>query len=64
MLFVELPAFTKIINDLLDDDSYREFQWELMSNPEQGDVIPGSGGLMKTRMRLPGRGKRGGARVI
>lgn len=28
------------------------------------NVMQGSGGLMKVRMRLPGRGKSGGARVI
>jgi hypothetical protein len=32
--------------------------------PEGGDLIPGTGGLRKRRIRLPGRGKRGGARVI
>jgi hypothetical protein len=32
--------------------------------PDKGDVIPQSGGLRKVRMRLPGRGKSGGARVI
>jgi hypothetical protein len=32
--------------------------------PEGGDLIPGTGGLRKRRIRLPGRGKRGGPRVI
>ncbi|MCC6780155.1 MAG: type II toxin-antitoxin system RelE/ParE family toxin [Hyphomicrobiales bacterium] len=32
--------------------------------PEGGDLIPGTGGLRKRRIPLPGRGKRGGARVI
>lgn len=32
--------------------------------PEGGGLIPGSGGLRKRRIALPGRGKRGGARVI
>ena len=36
----------------------------MLLQPDQGDVIPHSGGLRKARMRLPGRGKRGGARVI
>jgi hypothetical protein len=48
----------------LDDISYLDFQKELMSMPDRGDVMQGSGGLMKVRMRLPGRGKIGGARVI
>ena len=34
------------------------------ANPEAGNVIPETGGVGKLRWRLPGRGKRGGARVI
>ncbi len=34
------------------------------SSPEQGPVIPGSGGLRKLRWAGRGRGKRGGLRVI
>lgn len=44
--------------------SYLEFQKELRARPHRGDVMQGSGGLMKVRRRLPGRGKSGGARVI
>src|SRR5262245_16272015 len=33
-------------------------------DPDGGDLIPGAGGLRKRRIPLPGRGKRGGARVI
>lgn len=64
MTFVELPQFTKAINDLVDDLDYALFQRDLMINPHSGKVIPKSGGLRKVRMRLPGRGKSGGARVI
>ncbi len=35
-----------------------------MENPESGNLIPGSGGIRKIRWRAPGRGKRGGYRVI
>ena len=48
----------------MDDAAYAEFQKELLRNPKKGNVIPHSGGLRKIRMRLPGRGKSGGARVI
>jgi len=37
---------------------------EIASAPDGGDLIPGAGGLRKRRIALPGRGKRGGARVI
>jgi len=62
--FIELPLFTEQITGLLDDADYRAFQTELLRRPDKGDVIPQSGGLRKVRMRLPGRGKSGGARVI
>ena len=36
----------------------------LAGSPEAGPVIPGSGGVRKLRWGAPGRGKRGGFRVI
>ena len=64
MTFIELPLFTKLITDLVDDAAYAEFQKELLRQPEKGNLIQNSGGLRKARLRLPGRGKSGGARVI
>ena len=64
VIFVEMPLFTELITGLVDDAAYAEFQKELLQNPKKGNVIPHSGGLRKIRMRLPGRGKSGGARVI
>lgn len=64
MAFTEHPVFTRRIMELLSDEEYREFQSELAANPEAGDVIPGLGGLRKVRLALPGKGKRGGARVL
>jgi hypothetical protein len=64
VIFVELPMFTEQVTDLVDDAMYTSFQKELLRNPTKGDVIPQTGGLRKARMRLPGRGKRGGAHVI
>ena len=59
-----MPLFTELITGFVDDAAYAEFQKELLRNPKKGNVIPHSGGLRKIRMRLPGRGKSGGARVI
>ena len=36
----------------------------ILSNPDGGDIIQGSGGARKIRFQIPGKGKRGGARVI
>lgn len=64
MLFIETPVFTRQIKALVDDDAYGELQRLLAAHPEIGDLIEDTGGLRKVRMALPGRGKRGGARVI
>ncbi len=62
--FIETRLFTRLVQEYLADDEYRELQRVLMESPELGDIIPGSGGVRKIRWRAPGRGKRGGYRVI
>ncbi|MNN44739.1 Toxin HigB-2 [compost metagenome] len=64
MIFIETSVFTRQINELVDDETYRELQQLLMANPEAGDLIQGTGGLRKIRIAAKGHGKRGGARVI
>ena len=64
MEFIETSIFTKQIQDLFDDESYRELQKQLMYRPDSGAVIPGSGGLRKIRWAGSNRGKRGGTRII
>jgi hypothetical protein len=64
MLFIETPLFTKLIQELVPDENYRLLQQTLILRPETGDLIQGGGGLRKIRWKLPGRGKRGGLRVI
>jgi len=64
-VFVELPAFERRRADYLDDEAFRALQQLLMTRPEAGDLMPGTGGLRK--LRFPdarrGKGKRGGLRV-
>ena len=48
----------------LSDDDIKTLELILLSNTEQGDIIPGMGGARKLRIQLEGRGKRGGTRVI
>ena len=64
MVFIETSIFTKEIQRLLPDKSYRMLQSVLMLRPDAGSVIRGSGGLRKIRWGVPGSGKRGALRVI
>lgn len=49
----------------LDEESdLPGMEYTLTASPTAGDVIPGTGGLRKLRWNLPGKGKRGGVRVI
>lgn len=64
MRFVETPVFTAAVQGLLADEDYRALQSALLLRPEQGAIIPGSGGLRKLRWAGRGHGKRGGARII
>ncbi len=64
MVIFETAAFTRRIHALLEDESYRELQNALLERPQLGDLISGSGGIRKLRWALPGRGRRGGVRIL
>jgi len=64
MELIETSIFTKQVLAALSDDEYRAMQLYLLLRPDAGDLIPGSGGLLKLRWGIAGRGKRGGIRVI
>lgn len=64
MWLVETRVFTREVTELLSDEEYRALQLALVFRPEQGNLIPGSGGLRKLRWLARGTGKRGGLRVI
>ncbi len=62
-LFVELPAFSRIIRSgKMTDDILRNLQDDIMKG--LGDIIPGTRGIKKIRCAREGSGKRGGWRVI
>jgi hypothetical protein len=62
--FIETRAFTKLVLEYLTDAEYVALQSALIADPEAGPVVPGSGGVRKLRWAAPGRGKRGGHRII
>jgi hypothetical protein len=64
MVIVETTIFTRLIQELVSDDEYKELQEALVSRPDLGDLIKGSGGIRKARWNLDGTGKSGGVRVI
>lgn len=64
MRFIETPVFTAALRRHLDDETYRALQVTLLLRPAQGPLIQGGAGLRKLRWAAPGRGKRGGIRVI
>jgi hypothetical protein len=63
-LIIETPIFTKLIDGLLTLEEFRELQKSLNNDPEQGDLIQGTGGARKMRFALSGKGKSGGIRII
>ena len=64
VVILETPIFTKRVTKLLSDDEYKELQIHLVSRPDVGALIPGSGGLRKIQWAVGRKGKRGGARFI
>ena len=64
MRFIETPVFTRSVKQFMTDDEYHSMQLALIFRHELGATIPGSGGLRKLRWSVPGKGKRGGLRVV
>jgi hypothetical protein len=60
---IETPVFSRQVDAYLSPEEYRILQLHLGMRPEAGAIIRGSGGLRKLRWRLPGKGKRGAARM-
>jgi mRNA-degrading endonuclease RelE of RelBE toxin-antitoxin system len=62
--FIETRALTKLVLEYLTDAKHVALQSVLIADPEAGPVVPGSGGVRKLRWAAPGRGKRGGYRIM
>jgi len=64
MTVVETARFLKDAKPLMSDSERERLVVFMGANPEAGEIVPESGGVRKIRWALPGRAKRGGARVI
>ncbi len=64
MVIIETTIFTRLIKELMDDDSYGELQEVLIQKPDSGDLMTDGGGIRKVRWKIEGKGKRGGSRII
>ena len=64
MEFVETKRFSRKRPSLMNDAEQRSLEMVLTSDPCAGDVIRGTGGFRKIRVRSRGRGKSGSLRVI
>jgi hypothetical protein len=64
MTVVETPFFLRKASTLLDEEERSALVVYVASNPEVGDLIPGTGGVRKVRWSAKGKGKSGGVRVI
>ena len=67
-LFIESLIFSREIKQLIkenkiSEDDYKKFQEKLLKDPKAGSIIPGLGGLRKTRLGYHGKGTRGGLRI-
>jgi hypothetical protein len=66
--FINSTVFTRIFDKLIAEgklliEDFEKFEEALLKDPEQGDLIPGMGGLRKTRIKSSTKGKRGGFRI-
>ena len=61
---VPIGTFEAKARKLLGDAGFENMLEVLAKAPKKGVVIQGTGGVRKVRIARPGRGKRGGARVI
>jgi hypothetical protein len=60
----ETRAFSEDLDAMMSEPERAVVIADIAADPDGGVLIPGGGGLRKRRIALPGRGKRGGARVI
>ena len=60
----EMKSATKDLQRFLSDDEREKLTVFLAFNPEGGDVVPGTGGVLKTRWPYKDKGKSSGLRIM
>lgn len=65
---IQTKDFEKTVEELiagrkLKKEDFEDFKKSLAENPEQGDMIAGTGGIQKVRLKSATKGKSGGFRV-
>lgn len=65
---IQTTQFSKTLDSLirrrkLRQNDYEKFELALISDPEEGALVKGTGDIRKTRMRSSSKGKSGGFRV-
>ncbi len=61
---IETPLFSKLWPAYWTEDERGAFAAFMAEHPDEGDVVPGSGGVRKVRWSRAGTGKSGGVRVV
>ncbi len=64
IVFIESESFSKQTDEYWTQEHLSALKDILTVRPDAGAVIPKGKGLRKIRVSMPGRGKRGGGRVI
>ena len=64
MTVIETDRFLRDTRHLMPESERARLVAFVAANPQSGDLIPETRGVRKLRWALPGRGKRGAARVI
>lgn len=64
MRVIATRGYDRRASRLLTAEARAAAEAEIAARPDTWPVVPGTGGARKARVALPGRGKRGGARVI
>ena len=55
--FIETRLFTRLVQEYLDDDEYRELQKVLIDNPETGNIISRLRRITQSAMARAGTGE-------